>query len=238
MSEVVARMPELDRSPLSDQIYSMIKRMIRESVLRPGDRLVESQLAKQLKVSQSPVREALKRLTHDGLVHQVRHHGSFVADYSRDEAEQARVARVALEEIAGRFACGRLDAAAREALESLIGDMSRAAATNDVTAFREFDFEFHRAVIVASGNSYLPRMWDLIEPSLRSLHVLSDPNYVGDWQAVAESHRDLLDALEGDVSEHAAQLFRLHASGTLHLSERAQARVGSAVVVQTRRSDR
>jgi DNA-binding GntR family transcriptional regulator len=212
-------MPDLDRGLLSDQIYSMIKGMIRDSTLRPGEQLVESQLAKQLRVSQSPVREALKRLTHDGLVQQVRHHGSFVADYSRDEAEQAKVARVALEEIAGRFACGRLDVATHDALQGLIGDMSASAALNDVTAFREFDFEFHRAVVVASGNSYLPRMWDIIEPSLRSLHVLSDPSFAGDWARVANSHRDLLDVLEGDDPERAAQLFRIHASGGLRLSD-------------------
>src|SRR5688572_11233062 len=132
MSDLAARMPDLDRGLLSDQIYTMIKGMIRDSTLRPGEQLVESQLAKQLKVSQSPVREALKRLTHDGLVQQIRHHGSFVADYSRDEAEQAKVARVALEELAGRFACGRLDSATHAALESLIGDMSASAALNDI----------------------------------------------------------------------------------------------------------
>jgi DNA-binding GntR family transcriptional regulator len=217
MSDLAARLPDLERGLLSDQIYSMIKGMIRDSTLRPGEQLVESQLAKQLGVSQSPVREALKRLTHDGLVQQVRHHGSFVADYSRDEAEQARVARVTLEELAGRFACGRLDAATTDELEALIGNMSASAALGDVTAFREFDFEFHRAVVVASGNSHLPRMWDIIEPSLRSLHVLSDPNFAGDWGRVADSHRDLLNALEGEDSNHAAELFRLHADGRLGL---------------------
>src|SRR3954451_11701362 len=111
MSELAARLPDLDRGLLSDQIYSMIRGMIRDSTLKPGDQLVESQLAKQMKVSQSPVREALKRLTHEGLVQQVRHHGSFVADFTRDEAEQAKVARVTLEELAGRLACGRLDEA-------------------------------------------------------------------------------------------------------------------------------
>ena len=95
--------------------------------------------------------------------------------------------------------------------------MSKSAAEGDITAFREFDFEFHRAVIVASGNSYLPRMWDIIEPSLRSLHVLSDPNFSGDWARVAETHRDLLNALEGDDPEEAAQLFHRHASGNLGL---------------------
>ena len=70
-----------------------------------------------------------------------------------------------------------------------------AAAERDLTEFRELDFTFHRAVIEARGNAYLPRMWDIIEPSLRSLHVLGDPEFSGDWHEVAEWHRSLLDHL-------------------------------------------
>jgi DNA-binding GntR family transcriptional regulator len=209
----VPRISDLDRGLLSDQIYALIRGMIRDSSLQPGAHLVESQLAKQLKVSQSPVREALKRLTHDGLVTQVRHQGSYVAAYTRDEVEAARVARVALEELAGRFVCGRLSSETREQLESLINEMSDAAVRSDLRSFRELDFAFHRAVIDAAGNSYLPRMWDVIEPSLRTRHVLSDPNFAGDWSEVATSHRHLLHALEHGDPQAAADLFRMHASG-------------------------
>lgn len=217
MSDALSRMQELDKGLLSDQIYSMVRGMIRDSTLKPGEQLVESRLARQLNVSQSPVREALKRLTHDGLVQQVRHLGSFVAEYSPDDGAQAKVARIALEELAGRSACGQLNATTASALEGLIRDMEGAAATNDVTSFREFDFAFHRAVIVASGNTYLPRMWDVIEPSLRALHGLSDPDFEGDWHRVAQSHRDLLNVLKTEDVDRAAELFHRHASGGLHL---------------------
>ncbi|HZU93955.1 MAG TPA: GntR family transcriptional regulator, partial [Microbacterium sp.] len=63
----------LQRGLLSDQIYEMIKAMIKDSTLAPGEQLVESQLARQLQVSQAPVRDALKRLAHEGLVSHVRH---------------------------------------------------------------------------------------------------------------------------------------------------------------------
>jgi DNA-binding GntR family transcriptional regulator len=220
MSESAERMPGLEKGLLSDQIYAMIRGMITDSTLEPGHQLVESRLARQLQVSQSPVREALRRLAHDGLVTQVRHHGSFVADHSRQDAEAAKTARVALEEMAGRFACGRLDQESTSVLESLIDDMSGAAARADVTMFRELDFAFHRAVIAASGNSYLPRMWDVLEPSLRSLHVLSDPDFDGDWGDVAEAHRDLLRSLENDRPQQAADKFRRHASGDSQLERR------------------
>ncbi len=146
----------LQRGLLSDQIYALIKAMIKDSTLAPGEQLVESQLARQMQVSQAPVRDALKRLAHEGLVSHVRHQGNFVASYSAEEAAQAKVARVELEGLAGRLACGALDPARRAELVGLIAQMHEAAEAEDLARFRELDFTFHRAVIEASGNVYLP----------------------------------------------------------------------------------
>ncbi|MFC9561052.1 GntR family transcriptional regulator [Agromyces sp. NPDC056965] len=215
MTDALSTIKGLDRGLLSDQIYDLIKTMIKDTALAPGEQLVESQLARQLQVSQAPVRDALKRLAHEGLVTHVRHQGNFVAEYTDEDAEQAKVARTALEGLAGRLAFGRLDAEASARLSETIEAMHRAADDRNLTEFRELDFAFHRSVIEASGNSYLPRMWDIVEPSLRSMHVLGDPKFAGDWHVVADWHRSLLDALEGDDPEYAAELFRAHAAGRL-----------------------
>ena len=205
----------LQRGLLSDQIYLMIKAMIKDSSLAPGEQLVESQLARQLEVSQAPVRDALKRLAHEGLVSHIRHQGNFVATYTDDEAAQAKIARVELEGLAGRLASGNLDADRRTELTTLIEQMHAAADDSDLPAFRELDFVFHRAVIEASGNVYLPKMWDLLEPSLRVMHVLGDPTFTGDWHEVADWHRGLLDVLDAGDPDAASTLFRRHAAGTL-----------------------
>ena len=205
----------LQRGLLSDQIYEMIKAMIKDSTLAPGEQLVESQLARQLQVSQAPVRDALKRLAHEGLVSHVRHQGNFVASYSTEEAEHAKVARVELEGLAGRLAAGSLEPARRTALAAMIDQMHEAAEAADLARFRELDFAFHRTVIEASGNTYLPKMWDLLEPSLRSMHVLGDPKFTGDWHEVADWHRGLLDVLDQGDADAASALFRSHAAGTL-----------------------
>ena len=194
----------LQRGLLSDQIYALIKAMIKDSTLAPGEQLVESQLARQMQVSQAPVRDALKRLAHEGLVSHVRHQGNFVASYSAEEAAQAKVARVELEGLAGRLACGELDPARRAELVGLIAQMHEAAEAEDLARFRELDSTFHRAVIEASGNVYLPRMWDLLEPSLRVMHVLGDPTFTGDWHEVADWHKGLLDTLDAGDEEAAS----------------------------------
>jgi DNA-binding GntR family transcriptional regulator len=215
MTDPLSTLTGLKRGLLSDQIYDLIKNMIKDTTLEPGEQLVESQLARRLQVSQAPVRDALKRLAHEGLVTHVRHQGNFVASYSDEEAEQAKVARAALEGLAGELACGRLDPGVRERLATLIDQMHAAAEGRNLSEFRELDFAFHRTVVEASGNAYLPRMWDIIEPSLRSMHVLGDPKFAGDWHQVADWHRSLLEALEQEDGDAAAQLFRAHAAGTL-----------------------
>ena len=215
MTDALSSVTELKRGLLSDQIYELLKTMIKEGTLVPGEQLVESQLARRLQVSQAPVRDALKQLAHEGLVTHVRHQGNFVSSYSDEEVAQAKVARAELESIAGRLACGALDAETHQRLEGLIAQMHDAADAKDLGVFRELDFAFHRGVFEASGNVYLPRMWDIIEPSLRALHVLGDPSYPGDWHTVAEWHRSLLAALDAGDPVAAAELFHAHAAGTL-----------------------
>lgn len=204
---------QLQHNLLSDQIYDMIKALIKSGELQPGEQVVESSLAKKMKVSQAPVREALKRLAHDGLVTHIRHHGNFVAKFSKREADHARVARVAVESMAGRIACGRITPETRKNLHAIIDAMHEAVDAHDIGQFRELDFAFHRTVVTDSGNIYLPRLWDTIEPSLRSMHVLSDPAFDGDWHVVADTHRRLIDVLDGDDPQLAADLFTSHAMG-------------------------
>lgn len=215
MTDAMSTITGLERGLLSDQIYDLIKQMIKDSTFSPGEQLVESQLARRLKVSQAPVRDALKQLVHEGLVTHVRHQGNFVAQFSDEEVEQAKVARTMLEGLAGRLTCGHLTPEVRERLESVIDEMHGAADSSNLGHFRELDFVFHRTVIEASGNAHLPRMWDIIEPSLRSMHVLGDPDFTGDWHQVADWHRGLLDVLDGNDADAAAELFEAHAAGTL-----------------------
>jgi DNA-binding GntR family transcriptional regulator len=217
MSEAAANGLQLDRGLLSDQIYAHIKQMIKTRALEPGQQVVESKLARELGVSQAPVREALKRLVHDGLVTHIPHHGNYVTEFSEQDAQDARMARVALEGMAARIACGNLSDEDVARLRTLIGGMRQAADRGDIGAFREADFAFHRAVIEMSRNVYLPRMWDIVEPNLRSLHVLSDPKFAGSWSDVADLHDGLLDALLSATPNQASKLFVDHASGRARL---------------------
>jgi len=203
----------LGRGLLSDQVYQVLRQRIVAGSLTPGQRLVESDIARQLGTSQAPAREAIKRLAHEGLVSSLPHRGNYVAEISAEEAREVRDVRVVLEEFAARQATVRLQPRTLWLLEESVDRMRAAAAGGDIGAFREADVTFHRDVCAASGNSVLARLWRTIEPSLWGLHVVSNPLYGGDWVAMAERHADLVAALAAGDPDEAARLFAAHAMG-------------------------
>lgn len=203
----------LSKTLLSDQVYAMVRGMVLDGSLPPGTRIVESEIARRLGVSQAPVREAIKRLAFEGLVSVVPRRGSYITQISEAEAQDAREVRALLEESAARQAVENFDAGTRQALEVLVDGMRKAARENDLAAFRGHDMAFHRAVIELSGNSYLPRLWAVMESSLLSLRVVGDPGFTGSWPEMAEAHQALIEALASGNRGQAAAAFHRHASG-------------------------
>ncbi|MFF3559638.1 GntR family transcriptional regulator [Streptomyces sp. NPDC002574] len=203
----------LTRVLLSDQVYTRVRGLIISGELMPGDRLVESAIARQLGVSQAPVREAVRRLAHEGLAEHVPRRGSFVATVSQSDAHSARSVRVAIEELAARTVAENPPQAAMEGLRAQVEAMREAASEGDVGRFRDADISFHRLVCEASGNPFLPKVWAVMEPSLRALRVVSDPLFTGDWGRMADSHAELLSALESAGPDAAAAQFAAHARG-------------------------
>ncbi|MCG5218266.1 FCD domain-containing protein [Streptosporangium soli] len=219
----------LSRELLSDRVYALLRRWIVTGELVAGQRLVESEIARRLGTSQAPAREAIKRLAHEGLVSYLPHRGSYVAEISEQQAREVREVRVLLEEFAARGLAVRMRPHIRQQLDDDVQRMRRAAVQGDIGDFREADMSFHRHVAAACGNSFLPRVWRAIEPSLWGLHVVSNPLYSGDWTAMAEHHGDLLAALASGDPDEAARLFAAHARGAASRTPRRHLPVRRAV---------
>ncbi|MEU4409634.1 MULTISPECIES: GntR family transcriptional regulator [unclassified Streptosporangium] len=208
----------INRGLLSDQVYDLILTSILDGSRAPGSRVVESEIARQLSISQAPVREAVKRLVHAGLVVSVPRHGSYVTEISPEEFAIARQMRAALEAAGARLVVTTADAAILTRLRAIVSRMQEAVAAGDWAAFRTLDVEFHRGVIAAAGVSVLARLWDTLEPMLISQRAIGDPSYLGDRARVVHWHADLIDALMSGDPEVAASAFAAHASGNLDAS--------------------
>ena len=185
---------------------------ILDGTFAPGEQIVESQFARQMNISQAPMRDALRKLNHEGLVEIIPRRGTFVRSVSPEQAAEARVVRQALEAVAARSIAGHLGDDFGRQLREIVAQMRVAAASHDFGAFRVLDADFHRLVIEASGNSILTRLWLQIEQMMFSLHVVSGPRGLDDYEPLADVHEGLVRLLESGDPEHAARSFVEHSS--------------------------
>ncbi|WP_460524019.1 GntR family transcriptional regulator [Humibacter antri] len=200
------------RDLLSDQVYDLVRRLVMEQALKPGDRVVELELSQRLGISQAPVRDAVKRLAYEGVLTHIPRRGHFVTVAEEHDLEHAVAARTMLERTSARLAAGELSDDMRTELEEIVERMREAAAIEDVAAFRVLDFAFHRHVCAASGNPLIVKCWDVIEPALRSSRAVGDPLFQGDWAKIADEHAMLLGLLRPDKADAAADAFERHSS--------------------------
>lgn len=205
----------ISRGLLSDQVYDLILASILDGSRAPGSRVVESEIARQLGISQAPVREAVKRLVHAGLVVSVARHGSYVTEISPEEFAIAREMRAILEAKGAAIATGKVGTAEIAKLRAITTRMQQAVDADDWAVFRTLDVEFHRTVIASTGLAVLSRMWDTLEPVLISQRAIGDPSYLGDRRRVVAWHIDLVNVLLAGDAEAASAMFAQHASGGL-----------------------
>jgi DNA-binding GntR family transcriptional regulator len=151
------------RSPsLAEQAAEAIVGGIASGVLKPGERLVEANLAATLQMSRVPLREALKILEAQGIVASAPHRGTFVPAFDDTRIDQICEARIALEKIALRDAVRNRDGlpALLARLDGIIARMEQAAARLAWIEVSKADLDFHRAICEASGNAIVKTLWE------------------------------------------------------------------------------
>ena len=198
----------LQRDPLSAQVKDMIVQRIVEGRYAPGERLVETQIARELGVSQAPVREALRDLETVGVVESQSFRGCRVRLPSSEELIAAFPVRAALESLAAAAAAERIEPAGLAALEGLIDDMVAAARRGDAHAQSMANARFHALIVQAAGNPILERHWALLEPFARTYLTASKANV--DLVLLAERHRSILEPLRSRDAGAAATAMRAH----------------------------
>jgi len=207
----VATTGTIDRQLLSDQVYDLILASILDGTREPGSRVVESEIARDLGVSQAPVREAVKRLTHSGLLVAVPRSGSYVTQISPEERAVLRELRADLEAISARIAAKLISEETLLELHDITAAMHKANQASDWATFRALDTRFHRTVVAASNVPVLLHVWDVLEPTLLSQRVLGDPSFT-EPQHLAGWHEELISALTSGDPVAAAKAFQEHST--------------------------
>jgi DNA-binding GntR family transcriptional regulator/NAD(P)-dependent dehydrogenase (short-subunit alcohol dehydrogenase family) len=194
------------------QVYDTLRASIVSLERTPGQRLSEAELARDLGVSRTPVREAIIQLRTDGLVEVTPQLGSFVSKISLRSVREAQFAREALECAAVRAAAQRLDAATVERLRQNIASQRAAQGSSDLEEFYRLDEEFHRELVAASGYHGISELLDRSRAHLNRVRRLSLP--VPDViEELIDQHSAVLQALERNDVDQAEASLRHHLRG-------------------------
>ncbi len=205
------------RRSIAQEIYEGEKRKITNGTLKPGDRIIESQLREEYKASNSPVREGIRLLCAAGVVEIHFNKGAVVTDYSDERRiSEAFEARYVIESYCAKLLSERGDPEELRLLESIVDDMERIVSKENLTFPEEMegDERFHSTLVKLSGNRELCNMFSsmfLFAKCSFNVLYLSERVYDPSWaHTTAANHRAILEAiknkdyssLQNGLSEH------------------------------------
>ena len=206
---------------LRDWVFECLRTPIVSGDLAPGQRIVEADLAKQLDVSKSPVREAILQLKQDGLVIDApKGRGVVVAPLKPSDVREIYAVREALEGLAVRLLAAEAQPEHLAPLRALVDRMRQALADGDLRRQFEIDVEFHTALCAATGNRRLHDLFSSLRPDLQRIFLfavnamaLEGPDSAE--QALAE-HEALIESIADHDPELAASRLSAHTGGRAH----------------------
>lgn len=193
----ITSLGQIDNKSLRERVLDSLRTAIINGELKPGDTLIETDLAAQLGISRAPLREAINILSVEGLVETIPYHGTKVRKLARKDIEELYSVRSMMEV----FAIERIIAAGPDrvdeavtALRRICDEMMGAAREGSMTDVNSIDRRFHNALIEHSGNNLLFMLWNSV--TLRVQQVMSLRNKkTGDLQQIARNHLTIVDAI-------------------------------------------
>lgn len=194
----------------SREVFQRLRDAIWTGELVPGMPLRESHLAKQLSVSQVPVREALLQLEHLGLVVRVPDRGTTVTKLTRAQMVQMLDVRRHLEEYAFQLAAAHIDASVEAELREHLQRMKELVAAKDHFGVAEEDFKFHQTVWRASGNEALENTLTRLCVAVYAFLSMKRHSIGDAMQSAVKGHTQLMEALLTGKASEAKSAIRSH----------------------------
>jgi DNA-binding GntR family transcriptional regulator len=192
-----------------DHVYSALRERILSGDLPRGTKLRQASLAEELGVSRTPLREALRRLSTEGLVDFSPNRGATVTELDFGDMRHAWSARVALEPGAARLAAERRDPESIAAMRSAV-ERQRGAGADGMESFAA-NRSFHLALAAASGNPHLTRFAVMLWVPRIGVPIYQaqavDPQGATGW---ADEHEQIVDAIDAGDADAAERLTRDH----------------------------
>ena len=208
MVAVTEAAPSLrDHQTLQELVYRDLRARILTGQIRPGQRLRATAIGKELGVSPTPAREAIRRLQEQGLVTVRQRRGAVVTELSVADVAERYLVRMALEPLAAREGVARLEPMDIAAMDTHIGAMERALREDDRVQFLDHDQAFRTILFRASGLDFLCQLissvWDGVSHHQRAVTALS-----GQAERYLENYRRLLIAARAGDADVVERIIR------------------------------
>jgi DNA-binding GntR family transcriptional regulator len=184
---------QIEAVSLTERVVAALKNAFFSGLLKPGEVIVERQIARQMNVGTPVVREALITLKHEGFVRRVKNKGSFITSFDADEVRELYTLRIELETLALQWARPLVSKADLEELKRLVDRLVEAGERNSRREFLERDFDFHCFCWKLSGNSFLAETLERLMAPLFAFVVLASGRPV--TAAMGREHYTLVEAL-------------------------------------------
>jgi DNA-binding GntR family transcriptional regulator len=209
--------PPSGRRPLVELGVEAIRTSILQAEYAPGQRLVEAELMKRLRLGRGPVREALRRLSVEGLVAIEPNRGALVARADRPTIDGTFELREVLEGLAARRAAERIDSSGfRNALAEALKQERASSPERDAQTFMEMNERLHGLIVAASGNAVTPRILAQLQlPEVRAVFFRNHSPAA--WRQSTADHVAIIEAILSGKADAAETAMREHVRRTAQL---------------------
>ncbi|MDU2197656.1 MAG: GntR family transcriptional regulator [Peptostreptococcaceae bacterium] len=211
-----------DYKPLRDVVFENLREAILEGKLKPGQRLMEVQLAEQLGVSRTPVREAIRKLELEGLVVMLPRKGAYVANMSLKDVIDVLEVRASLEGLSASLAAERISDIDLKRLKKIAEEFKESTINADIETLLKKDVEFHECIFKAANNKKLTQVINSLWEQVYRFRV----TYISDYDSslsIVEEHKNILSAIEKGDCELAKKY------ATEHIEKAEQFMIDKAV---------
>ncbi|MCM3638939.1 GntR family transcriptional regulator [Sporosarcina luteola] len=198
------------KTTLKEQVYDYLKNGIIMGEIAPGERLIEEKISETLKVSRSPIREAVRMLEKDGLLDVHATGGVTVANPSTEDYRNLYEIRVEMESLAAYYAAQRRSRDEITLMESYVETMRKEADANNLKGLLEVNFKFHESIVYASRNPFLETMTLQlrgVNSFYRKAILEKNPGYA---QEAHDDHEKIYQAIVEQDQNKARELMRQH----------------------------
>jgi DNA-binding GntR family transcriptional regulator len=195
--------------PLREVVFESLREAIINGRLSPGERLMEIQLAEEMGVSRTPVREAIRKLELEGFVVMIPRKGAYVAGISIKDIANVFEVRAALEALAAGLAAERITEEELDELERYLVEISELRESGNLDAIVEKDTMFHDVIYRASRNERLVQIVTHLQEQIHRFRTASLAR-PGRTRDALDEHKKLVEAISDRDVELAQKLAREH----------------------------